>query len=504
MMEPTKIQPESTVKDRLIELSTCGLAVFDLGGKLTSVNPSFACLWGYERPEEMQEMPAAQFFEKADIITGVLEKLKIMGNWSGELIAKDRDGNAFPVRATAATVKKETGELVCFVASFAAVGAGRHLLDGLRAGNENLRRFMDNIHEGLWLLDSSGETTFVNPRLADLLGYRAEDMLLKHIFYFMDVHMTEKVARYLDRCRKGFRGPIEVELLRRDGTTIETLFNAVPRLGASGVVEGIWISVEDLTSQKSAKDGLKVEVEEEKIQRQRIEMELKKRSEFYRALVHELKTPLTPIIASSDLLAEGLHEEPWLSLAKNVRSGTQNLNARIEELLDVARDELDMLRVEVGPVTLSGIIAEAAEYMKPLAESRRQTLNTEVPEALLVVRADDARIRQILLNLIGNASKYGPEGTVITVSADIEQEQALIRVRDTGKGMNSEELKHMFELYYRSPSSTNQSTGLGIGLSLCKRLIELQKGKIWVESEPGKGTVVSFTLPLEPASPGQI
>lgn len=235
---------------------------------------------------------------------------------------------------------------------------------------------------------------------------------------------------------------------------------------------------------------------EEKQLRQELEMEIKKRIEFTRALVHELKTPLTPVIASSELLLQKAKTEPLLGLAQNISWGASNLNRRIDELLDLAKGEVGMLRLNVEPLEPKQLLEKIVHEATPLALRNGQSLTMQVPSSLPVVMADEERFRQIVLNLMNNAFKFTPSGGKIILKARLESDNLVIEVQDTGCGINEEEQKLLFEPYQRLESDQERLSGLGLGLSLAKKLVELHGGQIWVTSEKGKGSTFSFSLPL--------
>ncbi|TET74826.1 MAG: response regulator, partial [Dehalococcoidia bacterium] len=199
----------------------------------------------------------------------------------------------------------------------------------------------------------------------------------------------------------------------------------------------------------------------------------------------------------SDLLASELHDEPLLSLARNISQGASSLNSRIDELLDLARGEVGMLQLKLEPVDLLQLLRETGDSMRPLASSRGQSLTLDLPPSLPPVRADAARVQQVITNLLGNAFKFTPVAGSITLRAKEKDAALVVEVRDTGPGMSKEEQKRLFEPYrrlHREPSG-----GLGLGLALCKTLVELHGGQIWVRSNVGRGSTFGFSLPLEAA-----
>ena len=256
----------------------------------------------------------------------------------------------------------------------------------------------------------------------------------------------------------------------------------------------------DITERKRADEKLQELYQHEKDLRQELEAEINKRIEFTRALVHELKTPITPVMASSELLVEELKEEPGLGLAKNIKRGAANLNKRIDELLDLARSEIGMLRLNPQPVDAMQLLQGIVSDVTPVALSNEQSLSLELPSSLPVVWADEDRLRQVVHNLINNAFKFTPAGGKITLRAKEDGANLIVEVQDTGRGISEEEQQRLFQPYHRLVSDRERLSGLGLGLALSKKLVELHGGQIWVKSRKGKGSTFGFSVPLEAAS----
>lgn len=232
--------------------------------------------------------------------------------------------------------------------------------------------------------------------------------------------------------------------------------------------------------------------------RQDLEAEINKRVEFTRALVHELKTPITPVLASSELMLEETEKGSTLwELAQNINQGACNLNQRIDELLDLARGEVGMLHLNPSPVDSGRLLHSIVDSVKPLAQKNRLSLNAELPTSLPVIQADEDRLRQVVLNLLNNAFKFTPAGGSVTVRARTDEANLVVEVQDTGPGISQEEQERLFEPYQQLAKERARLSGLGLGLSLAKKLVELHGGRIWVQSKKGRGSTFLFSIPLE-------
>jgi len=269
--------------------------------------------------------------------------------------------------------------------------------------------------------------------------------------------------------------------------------------GLPSCVVRIW---HDITEAKHLRDKLEVEYKRELSLRKKLQDEINQRSDFVTTLVHEIRTPLTPILASSEILYDTLKEEPYKSLARNIHRGAIMLNERVDELIELARVESGTIKLRIYPIDLRQLIQDVIQYMTPLTDIAGQSLTTRVPGKDLLIEADGARIKQVLLNLITNASKYSPVGAKINVEARKQNGGVMIVVEDNGPGISPDLLNLVFKPYNHKNKSLLNLSGLGIGLPLSKSLIELHGGTMQVVSEVGKGCTFSLFLPLKYSGTG--
>ena len=367
----------------------------------------------------------------------------------------------------------------------------RRMEDDLRYAAQKWRTTFDGIGEAICLTDAAGQIMQCNQAFADLLGkpfgeiigHEYKEMLIRPII------KTPIEIPFTELWETGLEQKLTVQLDNR-------WFNIVadPVLDENSRLIGATLIFSDITENKRASDELNRLYQIEKELRHELEAEIKRRTEFTRSLVHELKTPLTPVLASSELLVEELKEEPLQSLAKNINSGAMNLNRRIDELLDLARGEVGLLKLNPQQVDTTKLFQEIVTCMTPVATSNKQTLNTHL-SSLPIIWADEDRLRQVLLNLLSNALKYTPAGGEIVLRAYAEDGHIIVEVKDTGAGIDEEEQKQLFQAYHRLARDQEHFSGLGIGLALSKKLVELHGGKIWVQSQRGKGSTFAFSIP---------
>jgi len=219
---------------------------------------------------------------------------------------------------------------------------------------------------------------------------------------------------------------------------------------------------------------------------------------FLSALSHELKTPLTAIIASTGLLIEELdkkQEAVLLKLAQNISRSATSLRNRLNELISLSKNKDESYGIAKKDFDFSMLAAEVADQVLSLAKEKKQTLNLEVAP-YIKINADDQRIEQVLLNLLSNAIKFTPENGQIFLRAEKDGNRLVVNVQDTGPGIANEEKRKLFVPYYHPSTDRSGIPGLGLGLAISKQIVELHGGAIWVQSEVGKGSNFSFSLPL--------
>jgi len=225
---------------------------------------------------------------------------------------------------------------------------------------------------------------------------------------------------------------------------------------------------------------------------------------FIDTLSHELKTPLTSIIAAAGLLAEELETTADDSLKKLMQTIIHNadtLEKRLADLLDIVKTGSGKLQLQFEPVDMKSLIQGSCLQVSPLLRNKDQKLVTDLPDAIPIIHGDGPRLEQVMLNLMTNAAKFTQAGGTITIRARQQDNGLVVDVRDNGIGIAREEQARLFKPYSRLSSDRQRHPGLGLGLALSKQVVELHGGRIWVESEPGKGSTFSFFVPRRPVRP---
>ncbi|HUX86795.1 MAG TPA: HAMP domain-containing sensor histidine kinase [Chloroflexota bacterium] len=282
------------------------------------------------------------------------------------------------------------------------------------------------------------------------------------------------------------------------------------RISVDGIVRGVIVAQstvvdayhpDDKRLIAAIADQAAIALEKARIERVAAEVEAMHqlnvlKAEFISTVSHELRSPLTPILGFAELLASNVFDsESVREMAGEMFHQAQRMHRLVDDLLDVSRMEAGRFRLELSEMNVQPLLlAMVRDYGQRSALHR---VVGDLPTTLPTVHGDGERIRQVLDNLLSNAIKYSPEGGEVKLAARVDGEQVLVAVSDHGIGLPRERLSRLFEKFYRVDSHlTHRVRGSGLGLAIAKYIVDAHGGRIWVESELGKGSTFSFTLPI--------
>ena len=227
------------------------------------------------------------------------------------------------------------------------------------------------------------------------------------------------------------------------------------------------------------------------------------KSEFLANMSHELRTPLNAIIGFTQVLQQKLFGEvndKQDEYLEDIHGSANHLLALINDVLDLSKVEAGQVELEVAPFSLRESLERGVVMVRERAVEERRPLSVEPNPRIELVEGDERRIRQVVFNLLSNAVKFTPQGGTVQVSSAQQNGEVLVSVADTGPGIALEDQERIFEEFQQTEVGQEQREGTGLGLALSRKLVELHGGRIWVESEPGKGSTFTFTLPAEAKS----
>jgi PAS domain S-box-containing protein len=366
-----------------------------------------------------------------------------------------------------------------------------------KESEETFRRFVETASDAMLITDKNGKFTWVNDSMVRTFGYSKEEVIGMHITQFL----TEETLATAFKSKTEqlvTKGEISFEetWITKTGKEVYGELNVVAFYNSDGKYAGGRGVFRDLTERKQVEEKIKELYRREKELRYRVEEEMKSRVEFTRALIHELKTPLTTILASVELLTDEGKNEQESKLLGCISRGSLTMNKRVDTLLDLVKGEMNMLELNFSEVDPLQLLRRMADDMTLVASSRGLILDIELPSSLPLVWADEGRLEQVLQNLLTNAFKWSKEGGRVTLRAKEEDIALIVEVKDTGPGITKENQQKIFKPYYRITAESRVVGGLGLGLALCKTILDSHSGEIWVESEEGKGSTFIFSIPF--------
>jgi PAS domain S-box-containing protein len=367
-------------------------------------------------------------------------------------------------------------------------------------GREQLAAIVESSDDAIISADLNGVITSWNAGAERVYGYRPEEIVGRSISVLAPQDRSEEPIDLLEGLKEG-RGVAHHEgvRVRKDGRRIDVSLSLSPIRDSSGNIIGASAITRDITARKKADRELERLLALEREQNERL-LELDKLKDEFVALVsHELRTPLTSIRGYLELVLDGeagdLTDEQRQFLGV-VERNADRLLALVGDLLFLAQVEAGKLTLEVGAVDVAAVAAQSVEAAQPLAEDKNIALTLAAGPVPLLA-GDNARISQLLDNLISNALKFTPEKGRVDVRAHALDGSAVIEVRDSGIGIPVEEQERLFERFFRSSNATErQIQGTGLGLAISKAIVDAHGGQINVASELNAGTTFRVSLPI--------
>ena len=391
--------------------------------------------------------------------------------------------------------------VVCYFLDISARVMARQ---SVQESETRYRRLFEAAKDGILILDAeTGKITAANPFMCNLTGMQAEEFLGKELYeigMFKDIE--ENKAAFRDLQTSGYFRHEHLPLHNRRGEKVEVEF--VANLYAEGDKLVAQCNIRDISERIRLERELAAQAEA-------LTLQARSKDEFLAMLSHELRNPLAPIRAAAHMMrlqekGSGAQVNPVLQQAREViERQVANLTKMVSDLSEVSRVISGRVRLEMQPVDLKLAIGHAIQTVSPVFDQRKHAVSMSLCADHLWALADSVRLEEILVNVLNNAAKYTADGGRVDVSCEHLREgdrnYAVLRVRDNGVGIEESLLPRVFDLFTQADRSLDRSSGgLGIGLSLAKRLVVLHDGTIWAQSEgPGKGSEFTVKLPLIPS-----
>jgi len=387
--------------------------------------------------------------------------------------------------------------------------------EALHESERKYRELVEHANSIILHLSSDGRVTFMNEFGLRFFGYSEDDIVGRHVVGMIVPELGstgQDMRTIIDQvCADphGFEHNVN-DNMRRNGERVWIEWTNKIALDDDGRVEGILSVGTDITERRRADEELRrlnSELEQKVAERtadlamakERAESADRLKSAFLAAMSHELRTPLNSIIGFTGIILQGLtgplNEEQTKQLGM-VQGSARHLLDLINDVLDLSKIEAGQLRVEAQAFDVPSSVAKVVRSVVPLAEKKGIELSSEIGPGVGELFSDRRRFEQILLNLLSNSIKFSEHGCV-RVESEVQGAQLVSRVADTGIGIKPEDMDKLFSPFQQLDTGlTRNHEGSGLGLSICKKLVEMMGGCIIVESQWGVGTTVTFSLPL--------
>jgi PAS domain S-box-containing protein len=501
----------------ILDTALSGIVSIDENGIVLSVNRAVQTLFGYQPHEIVGKninrlMPEPHKSEHDGYLQRYLAtgERHIIGA-GREVKGLRRDGSLFPLDLAVDEVRQEAGQKRLFVGILADISQRKRLEEELREHQQHLeqlvamqtaevRAIVQTTINGIITIDEKGSITTFNPAAEKIFGYAATEVLGRNVSLLMPDPYHSQHDGYLQHfLRTGEQKVIglgrEVTGLRKNGGT----FPMFLALGHAVLSNGRHLFVgyvSDITQYKANEKAL-LEAKEA------AEAGSRAKAAFIANMSHEIRTPMNAILGFTEVVLQdtGLAQET----AKHVRTihrSAKGLLGIINDILDISKLESGKLVLEEVAFHLPNLLADTLRTLQQHAAEKNLALELAYDPALPArFRGDPTRLRQVLLNLLGNAVKFTAQGGVTLQVAAGNPPQLYFAVRDTGIGMTPEQVARVFEPFSQADASTTRRFGgTGLGTSISRQIVELMGGDIGVESEYGVGSTFHFSVPLRPAA----
>jgi len=361
-------------------------------------------------------------------------------------------------------------------------------------------RLMESSNDGILIIDCQHRVVETNLRFAEMLGYTEDEVLGMYTWEY-EAEMDEASIRENFCDLPAVNMVIESRHRRKDGT----LFDVEVSLSGSEVLgEGLVMAiVRDISERKQVQAALRREKE-------RAEAANQSKSEFLANMSHEIRTPLNGILGMLQLLQSTELDPEQEEYVRTAVQSSRRLNRLLTDVLDLSRVEAGKLSIQTSPFDLADDVAQVCEMFQLTNTGSEVVLACHVDRSIPArLVGDSTRLMQVLINLVGNAFKFTPSGAIVLEAQGLpsvspDKARVLFSVSDSGRGIPPEKLGELFSPFTQAHEGyTREFQGAGLGLSICKRLVELMGGSINLDSTPGEGTMVFFALDFPLASPEQ-
>jgi PAS domain S-box-containing protein len=503
------LRASETKYKTLFDASSDAILLRTLDRRVFAANRAAVALFGCRDEEEFKSLQPEDFYaeyqpdgllssEKAPVM---VENALKEGSYFFEWKYKRRDGTEFLATVLWTMMEIEGQRLL--LTTIRDITKQREDEEALRVSERRHRLFAENVTDVIWTMDLEGYFTYLSPSAERALGSKwTPDMKIRMTDFIMPSSLPlaeREMANIIAEGQAGRRPEtrtLRLETQRRDGTTLWTEVTAAGAFDEDGKMIGILGVTRDISLRKQMEDELRRAKEA-------AESATRAKSQFLAAMSHEIRTPMTAILGYADLLMDPrISSSERVNYSTTIRRSGEHLLALINDILDLSKIEAGRMTLDFSQCDLVALLADVTGLLRPRAQKKGVTFSVEYSgEFPKMIRTDNARLRQAIVNLIGNAVKFTEKGSIRIVASflsDALRHQPAVRldVIDTGIGIRPEVLPQLFQPFSQGGSSITQKYGgTGLGLAISRHLVEMLGGELNVSSVLGQGSTFSVTIP---------
>jgi PAS domain S-box-containing protein len=463
--------------------------LLDRSGHVASWNPGAERIKGYGAAEIIGEHFSRFYPDEARQHRWPEQQLELaerQGRFEDQGWRIGKDGRRFWADVVITALRDAKGELRGFAKITRDLSERREREESLRRSEERFRLLIQGVKDyAIFMVDRDGRVASWNAGAERMTGYSVHEIMGRplSVFYPRDAVEKKWPEQELAMAREHGRFEDQGARVRKNGTTFWADVVVTPLYDAQGALIGYAEVTRDLTDRKRVEALEKAE---------------QQTNEFLAMLAHELRNPLAPISNALHLLARKPPADATEQWVRDVlQRQTGQMSRLVDDLVDVSRITRSAIALERSPVDLTNVVRSAADASLQWMQGRRHALSLDLPDPELVVLGDEARLVQVVQNLLDNAAKYTPQGGRIDVHAGRDNGAAVITVKDNGIGMEPDMLRGAFELFRQGRQALDRADGgLGVGLTLVQRLVAMHGGTVEARSAgPGKGSEFIVRMP---------
>ncbi|MBZ5592745.1 MAG: PAS domain S-box protein [Acidobacteriia bacterium] len=515
----------------VVESSPLAIIALDGEGHVRMWNRSAERMFGWTEAEVIgRPNPTIPTDRKEEYRALLKSRMQGEAQLGFETIRARKDGAPVDVSIWTAPLRDSTGKIIGIMTELADITerkridkeqgqlrASEHAARAEAGIEKRYRKLLEAAPDAILEVDRQGRIVLVNVQVEKLFGYTRSELLGKPIELLIPERLLSRHPvhreRYFDKpVMRPMGTGLELYAKRADGTEFAVDVTLSPYEAEGG--DRVICVVRDVSERKRAEEQIQtlnqnLERHTEALiltnkalefQNREVEKVNRLKDEFLASMSHELRTPLNSIIGFSDLLAERGDEQftpKQKRFIGHIQQGARHLLELINDILDLSKIEAGHLELKYEDFNVSAAAAEVLATVRPIAIAKSIEVSSMFPEDLSL-EGDRLRFKQILYNLLSNAIKFTAAGGRVSIECSETGGMALVSVTDTGIGIPAEEHEAIFSSFHQVGTTTKGvREGTGLGLAITKRLVEQHGGRIWVESEPGKGSRFTFTMPIQ-------